>query len=62
MPSENSVVSMFNRYLDLNFDVINKADNFRYANGNDILLVILGPIASLSDINLTTSSGKHLKV
>ena len=48
-------------YLDLNFEVIKKADDSRYGNGNDIRLVNLGPIALFSIFRLTTSSGKHLE-
>ena len=48
IPREDSVISLLNSYLDLNFEVIEKADDSRYANGNDIKLVNLGPIA-LSD-------------
>ena len=61
IPREDSVISLLNSYLDLNFEVIKKADNSRYANGNDIRLVNLGPIASSSNFKLTTSSGKHLE-
>ena len=50
-----------NSYLDLNFEVVKKNDNSRYANGNDIRLVNLGPVALFSDLKLTTSSGKHLE-
>ena len=50
-----------NSYLDLNFEVIKKADNCRYGNGNDMKLVNLGPIALFSNFKLTTSSGKHLE-
>ena len=32
IPREDSVISLLNRYLDLNFEVIKKADNSRYAN------------------------------
>ena len=46
----------------MNFDVVKKADFSRYANGNDIRLVNLGPIAFFSNSILTTSSGKHLDV
>ena len=48
-------------YLDLSFEVIKRADNSRYANGNDIRLVNLGPVALFSNLKLTTSSGKHLE-
>ena len=50
-----------NSYLDLNFEVIKKADNSRHGIGNDIGLVNLGPIALFSNFKLTTSSGKHLE-
>ena len=52
---------MLNNYLDLNFEVIKKADNSRYGNGNDIRLVILGPIELFSNFKLTTGSEKHLE-
>ena len=45
IPREVSVFSLLNSYLDLNFEVIKRTDKFRYAKGNDIPLVILGPIA-----------------
>ena len=44
IPREDSVISLLNSYLDLNFEVIKKADNSRYANGNDIRLNNLAPI------------------
>ena len=58
---EDSVISLLNSYLDLSFEVIKKDDNSRYANGNDIRLVNLGPIALFSNFKLATSSGKHLE-
>ena len=61
IPREDSVISLLNSYLDLSFEVLKKEDNSRYANGNDIRLVNLGPIALFSDFKLTTSSGKHLE-
>ena len=61
IPREDFVISLINSYLDLNFEVIKKADNSRYANGIDIKLVNLGPIALFSNFKLTTSSGKHLE-
>ena len=45
----------------MSFEVIKRADNSRYGNGNDIRLVNLGPIALFSKFKLTTSSGKHLE-
>ena len=61
IPREDSVISLLNSYLDLSFEVIKKDDNSRYANGNDIRLVNLGPIALFSNFKFTTSSGKHLE-
>ena len=50
-----------NSYLDINFEIIKRADNSRYGNGNDIRLINLGPIALFRNFKLTTSSGKHLE-
>ena len=61
IPREDSVISLLSSYLDLNFEVIKKADDSRYGNGNDIRLVNLGPIGLFSNFKLTTSSGKHLE-
>ena len=61
VPREESVISLLNSYLDLSFEVIKRADNSRYANGNDIRLVNLGPVALFSNFKLRTSSGKHLE-
>ena len=59
-PRGDSVISLLNSYLELNFDILHAATNNRYADGNDIRLVNLGPIALFSNYKLTTSSGKHL--
>ena len=61
IPREDSVISLLNSYLELNFDVLHTATNNRYVDGNDIRLVNLGPISLFSNYKLTTSSGKHLK-
>ena len=61
IPREDSVISLLNSYLELNFDVLHAATNNRYADGNDIRLVSLGPIGLFSNYKLTTSSGKHLE-
>ena len=61
IPRGNSVISLLNSYLDLNFDVLQDATNNRYADGNDIRLVNFGPIGLFSKYKLTTSSGKHLE-
>ena len=61
IPREDSVISLLISYLDLSFEDIKRADNSRYANGNDIRLVNLGLVALFSNLKLTTSSGKHLE-
>ena len=61
IPREDSVISLLNSYLELNFDVLHAATNNRYVDGNDIKLVNLGPIALFSNYKLTNSSGKHLE-
>ena len=61
IPREDSVISLLNSYLELNFDVLHAATNNRYVDGNDIRLINLGPIALFSNYKLTTSSGKHLE-
>ena len=60
IPREDSVISLLNSYLELNFDVLHAGTNNRYADGNDIRLVNLGPIALFSNYKLTFS-GKHLE-
>ena len=44
-PREDTVIFLLNRYLDLKFELVKKTDNYRNANGKDIKLVNLGPIA-----------------
>ena len=61
IPREDSLISLLNSYLDLNFDVVHAATNNRYADGNDIRLFNLGPVALFCNYILTTSSGKHLE-
>ena len=61
IPREDSVFSLVNSYLELNFDVLHAAINNRYVDGNDIRLDNLGPIALFSKYTLTTSSGKQLE-
>ena len=61
IPREDSVISLLNSYLELNFDVLQATTNNRYVNANDIRLVNLGPIVLFSNYKLTTSSGKHLE-
>ena len=61
IPREDSVISLVNSYLDLNFDLLQAATDNRYADVNNIRLDNLGPIALFSNYKLTTSSGKHLE-
>ena len=61
IPREDSVISLLNSYLELDFDVLHAGTNTRYVDGNNIRLVNLGPIALFSNYKLTTSSGKHLE-
>ena len=60
IPREDSVISLLNSYIELNFDVLRADNSNRYVDANDIRLVNLGPIAFFSNYKLTTSSGKHL--
>ena len=61
IPREDSVISLLNSYIELNFDVLRADNSNRYVDANDIRLVNLGPIALFSNYKLTTSSGKHLE-
>ena len=61
IPREDSVISLLNSYLELNFDVLRVDNSNRYVDANDIRLVKLGPIALFSNYKLTTSSGKQLE-
>ena len=61
VPREDSVMSLLNSYLEINFEVTIEADKSRYGNVNDIKLINLGSIAFFSNFKLTMSSGKHLE-
>ena len=61
IPREDSLISLLNSFIDLNFDVLNATTNNRYADGADIWLINLAAIALLSNFKLTTSSEKHLE-
>ena len=61
IPREDSVISLLNSYLELNFDVLRADNSNRYIDNNDIRLVNLGPIGLFCNYKLTTSSGKHLE-
>ena len=60
IPIEDSLISLLNSYLELNFDVLKASTNDRYTDA-DIRLVNLGAIALFSNYKLTTSSSKHLE-
>ena len=49
IPREDSVISLLNSYLELNFDVLQAANNNRYVDTSNFRLVILGPIALFSN-------------
>ena len=55
IPREDSVISLLNSYLELNFDVLQAVSGNRYADGADIRLVNLGAIALFCIYKLTTS-------
>ena len=61
IPRKDTVISLLNSYLELNFDVLHAPTNNRYVDNFDIGLVNLGPIALFSNYKLTTSSGKNLE-
>ena len=61
IPREDSVISLLNSYLELDFDVLRADNSNRYIDNNDIRLVNLGPIALFSNYKLTTHSGRHLE-
>ena len=61
IPREDSVISLLNSYLELNFDVLQAATNNRYVDANEIRLVNLGALALFSIYELTSHSSKHLE-
>ena len=61
IPRVDSVISLLNTYLDLNIEVLKKADNSRYGNGSELRLVNLGLTAMFSTCKLTANIGKHLE-
>ena len=61
IPKEDSVISLLKSYLELYFEVIKKAYDSRYGDGNETRLVNPGAFALFSIFKLTTSSGKHLE-
>ena len=61
IPREDSVISLLNSYLELNFDVLKAGSNNRHADTDDIRLTNLGAIALFSVYKLVTASSKHLE-
>ena len=61
IPRKDSVISLLNSYLEINFDKLHAATNKRHIDNNDIRLVNLGPFALFSNYKLTTCSGKRLE-
>ena len=61
MTGEVSVISLIITNVALNFEVIEKPGKPIYADGKDIRLFNLGPIALFSSYRLTTSSAKFLE-
>ena len=61
IPREDSVISLLNSYLELDFDVLRADNSNRYIDNNDIRLVNLGPIALFSNYKLTTHSEKTFR-
>ena len=49
MPREDTVNSLLNSYIELNFDVLHASTGNRYADGDDIRIINLGPIALFSN-------------
>ena len=62
MPRGDTVSTLLHSLLDLNFDVFHADDrDKRYADGDDIRLVDLEPIALFGNYKLTSSNGKHIE-
>ena len=62
IPRRDSVNSLLNSLLDLNFDVFHAANRVnRSADGDDFRLVNLGPFAIFINYKLTSSSGKLIE-
>ena len=59
IPREDSVISLLNSYIELNFDVLHAVTGNRYSDNDVVRLVNLEPIAFFSNYKLTTSSEKH---
>ena len=49
MSREDSVITLLKNYIDLNFDVLQAASGNRYADGDNIGLAFLVPVALFSN-------------
>ena len=61
IPREDSVISVLDSRLDLNFDVLHAATDNRYVDAIDISLINFGPVALFSKYDLASSWGKHIE-
>ena len=58
---EDSVISLLNIYLDLNFDVLHAATGNRFSDGSDMRLINLVHVSLFRNYKLAINSGKHLE-
>ena len=58
---DNSVISLLTSYLELNFHILQAANDNRYVDVDDVRLINLAAIALFGENKLTTSSGNHLE-
>ena len=61
IPRQESINSVLDSRLDLNFDVLHAATGNRYVDANDIRLFNFGTIALFSKYDITSSLGKHIE-
>ena len=62
IPREDSAISLKVSYLEIDFNVTRRAGAYaRYADGEHIRLVNLGPIALFNKYRLTSISGKEIE-
>ena len=62
IPREVSAISIKDSYLELDFNVTHRAGaDARFAESNQIKVVLLGPIALFNNYRLTSSRGKEVE-
>ena len=61
LPRDDSVISLLNSYLEINFDVLHAATGNIYVDNIDTRLIKLGPVDLISNYKLKASSGRHLE-